>query len=154
MDQRSADGTARDRARARRMQLRAHARTRRSAAGAVPDRFQTPQWLERSFVLPLSEGGVIVPSQSKPHHDDFSETPDAQRPVSGAEVDAEAAPTFQRPPSEEIDFARMIKRSDHCRTAIRAAIASIGFAGLALVIFLVTMNPSRSRWPSRAPCWH
>jgi hypothetical protein len=35
----------------------------------------------------------------------------------------------------------MIKRSDQCRTASRAAIGSIGFAGFALVIFLVTMDP-------------
>ena len=46
-----------------------------------------------------------------------------------------------RPPSREIHFARMIKRSDHCRTAIRAATAAIGFSGLALVVFLLTLNP-------------
>ena len=49
--------------------------------------------------------------------------------------------TFVRPPSQEIDFARMIKRSDHCRMATRAAIASIGFAGLGLLAFLLTMDP-------------
>ena len=34
----------------------------------------------------------------------------------------------------------MIKRADHCRTASRTAIASIGFAGVGLVFFLVTMD--------------
>ena len=142
MDQRSADGMSRGSVRARRRQLRADARAQRRALGDVPDRFQTPQWLERSFVLPLTDGEVnVVPSQSQPHHDDFSETPLVERPAPGAVVDPTAAPTFVRPPSQEIDFARMIKRSDRSRMAIRTAIASIGFAGLALVTFLVTMVP-------------
>ena len=29
-----------------------------ATAGAVPDQFQTPEWLERSFVLPLADRGV------------------------------------------------------------------------------------------------
>ncbi|HWM38269.1 MAG TPA: hypothetical protein VNS49_14250 [Streptomyces sp.] len=138
MDQHSADGRARPSVRARRRQLRADVRAERRA-GVVPDRFQTPQWLERSFVLPVTDGGVTVPSQPQPHHDDYPETSTAERPAAtGGETDP-AAP-FVRPPSQEIDFARMIKRSDHCRTASRVAMASIGFAGLALVAFLVTMN--------------
>ena len=80
MDQLSADGTARDSVRARRRQLRAHARAQRRTADAVPDRFQTPQWLERSFVLPLNDGEVtVVPSQPQPHHDDFPEAPVGKR---------------------------------------------------------------------------
>jgi hypothetical protein len=108
---------------------------------AVPDQFQTPEWLERSFVLPLADRGVTVPSQSQPHHDDFTETPASERPAYAAEVSPAATPTFVRPPSREIDFARMVKRADHCRTATRAAIASIGLAGLAIVIFLLTIDP-------------
>jgi hypothetical protein len=137
----SADRTSRESIRARRKQLRADARGQRRVTGAVPDRFQTPQWLERSFVLPITDRGVTVPSQSQPHHDNFSEAPNAERPTPGAKVDPAAAPTFVRPPSQNIDFARMIKRSDLCRTASRAAVASIGFAGFALVIFLLTMDP-------------
>jgi hypothetical protein len=37
----------------------------------------------------------------------------------------------------------MAKRSDHCRRAYRAAVASTGLAGLAIVIFLLTMDPLR-----------
>ena len=126
MDQRAVDGNAHEGVRAQRRQLRDVARARRRAEA---DRFRTPEWLEQSFVLPLTDREVTaVPSQSQPHHDDFTETP-------------RTAPAFVRPPSQEIDFARMIKRSDHCRTATRAAVASVGFAGLAVVAFLLTMNP-------------
>ena len=72
-----------------------------------------------------------MPSQPQPHHDDFSETPLVAAPGTRAGARPTAAPTFVRPPSQEIDFARMIKRSDRCRMASRTAIASIGFAGLA-----------------------
>jgi len=136
----SADGTARDGVRVRRQQRLAHARAQRRAQ-AVPDQFQTPEWLERSFVLPLADRGVTVPSQSQPHHDDFSETPVSDRPAYAGEVNPAATPTFVRPPSREIDFARIVKRSDHCRMATRAAVASTGLAGLAIVIFLLTMEP-------------
>jgi peptidoglycan/LPS O-acetylase OafA/YrhL len=84
---------------------------------------------------------VTVPSQPQPHHDDFARTSGAHDQVSAAGAGPAAAPTFVRPPSREIDFARIIKRSDHCRTAIRAAVASIGFAGLALIVFLLTKDP-------------
>jgi hypothetical protein len=136
----SAGGTARDGVRARRKQHVARARAQRRA-GAVPDQFQTPEWLERSFVLPLAHRGVTVPSQSQPHHDDFSETLVSGRPAYDAGVTRPVNPTFVRPPSPEIDFARMVKRSDRCRSASRAAVASIGMAGLAIVLFLLTMDP-------------
>ncbi len=137
MDQRSVDGTAPEDVRAQRRQMRDVARARRRADA---DRFQTPQWLERSFVLPLTDREVTaVPSQPHPDHDDFLETPHPSPPARHAEVDPGAS--FVRPPSQEIDFARMIKRSDHCRMATRAAIAAIGFAGVGLVAFLVTMDP-------------
>jgi hypothetical protein len=134
----SADGMARDGIRARRKELRARAQRH---AEVAPDEFQTPQWLERSFVLPITDREIAVPSQSQPRHDDLSEPSMSQLPMFAAAVDPPSAPTFVRPPSREIDFARMIKRSDHCRTAVRAAIASIGFAGLAVVAFLLTMDP-------------
>lgn len=136
----SADGTARDGVRARRQQHLAHARAKRRAP-TLPDQFQTPEWLERSFVLPLADRGVTVPSQSHPHHDDFAETPVPGRPTYTGEMNPAATPTFVRPRSREIDFARMVKRSDRCRMATRAAVASIGLAGLAIVIFLLTMDP-------------
>ena len=136
----SADGTARDGVRARRSQRQAAARAQRRA-GSVPEQFQTPEWLERSFVLPVADRGVTVPSQSQPHHDDFAETQVSRPPAYAAKVNPAPTPTFVRPPSREIDFAKMVKRSDHCRRASRAAVASIGLAGLAIVIFLLTMDP-------------
>jgi len=140
MDKLSADGTARKSVLARRRQLRAHARDRRNATGADADGFQTPEWLERSFVLPHSDrGATVVPSQSHPHHDDVATL--AERPAPSAEVVPAAAPAFVRPPSQEIDFPRMIRRSDHCRMASRATIASIGFAGLGLIVFLLAREP-------------
>ena len=135
----SADGTAQDGVRARHKQRVAQARAQRSA-GAAPDQFQTPEWLERSFVLPVPDRGVTVPSQPQPHHDDVAETPISGRRAYAAEVNP-PAPTFVRPPSPEIDFARMVKRSDHCRRTSRTALAATGLAGLAIVIFLLTRNP-------------
>jgi hypothetical protein len=136
----SADGTARDGVRARRKQRLAQARAQRRG-GAVPDQFQTPEWLERSFVLPLADRGVTVPSQSQPHHDDFAGAPVTGRPAYAAATNRSVNPTFVRPPSPEIDFARMVKRSDWCRKASRAAAASMGLAGLAIIIFLLTKDP-------------
>ncbi len=139
MDQRSVDGAAPEGVRAQRRQMRDVARARRRADA---DRFQTPDWLERSFVLPLTDREVTaVPSQPHPDHDDFTQTPRSTPRARHAEVDPAGAAAFVRPPSQEIDFARMIKRSDQCRMATRAAIASIGFAGVGLVAFLVTMDP-------------
>lgn len=143
MDQVPAGGTSRDissdTVRARRGRMRAQARGRRPAAPPESDGFQTPQWLERSFVLPLSEPEVTdVPSQPVPHHDDYEERlPASAAPESGGEP----APVFVRPPSKEIDFARVIRRSDLSRTAIRAAIFSSGVAGLVLILFLLTGSP-------------
>jgi len=136
----AADGTARDGARAHRRQGLAQARAQRRE-GDVPDHFETPEWLERSFVLPLADRGVSVPSQSQPHHDDFPEVSVAGRPAYAAEPRSAATPSFVRPPSPEIDFARMVKRSDHCRRASRTAVASAGLAGLAIIVFLLTMDP-------------
>jgi hypothetical protein len=43
-----------------------------------------------------------------------------------------------RPTTPEIDFARVMMRSDLGRTAARAAIASSGLAGLTLIVHLLT----------------
>jgi hypothetical protein len=141
MDQVSPNGTARDDVRARRSRMRAEARAQRPA-GSEADRFRTPEWLERSFVLPLTEPGLSdvppdvhpdapkdvppnVPSQSMPQHDDFSEVP-----------------LFVRPASREVDFARVIRRSDLIRRATRMALTSTGVTGLALIAYLLTSSPA------------
>ncbi|MCW2847547.1 MAG: hypothetical protein JWR90_1521 [Marmoricola sp.] len=139
MDQVSADDTARADLGSRRRRMRASARSLHPGPATRPDGFQTPEWLDRSFVLPLTEPEATdVPTQPVPHHDD-----DEERPPTGAapESGAEPAPAFVRPPSKEIDFARVIRRSDLSRTAIRAAIVSAGAAGLVLILFLLTGSP-------------
>ena len=127
-----------DTVRARRGRMRAQARGRRPAS-PESDVFQTPQWLERSFVLPLTEPEVTdVPSQPVPHHDDFEHdaTPDAV-----PEAKAEPEPAFVRPATPEIDFARVIKRSDVSRTASRAAVSATAAAGLVLILYLLVHSP-------------
>lgn len=132
----SAGDTTRDDVRARR------ARMRESARGLHPstprtDGFQTPEWLDRSFVLPLTEPEVTdVPSQPVPHHDDY-EAVEAPAP----KAVAEPAPAFVRPPTPEIDFARVIRRSDLSRTATRVTMGATGLTGLLLIVFLLTSSP-------------
>lgn len=123
--------------RSRRGRMRAQARGRRTAAHPEPDVFQTPLWLEQSFVLPLSEPGVTdVPGQQVPHHDDYGTAGDA-----GPGTSAEDSASFVRPPSPEIDFARVIKRSDQGRTATRAALVATGVTGLLLIAYLLAESP-------------
>jgi hypothetical protein len=136
MDQVSTGGTSRDTVRARRKRMRTEARSLRRSA--PPDRFETPEWLDRSFVLPLTEPEVSdVPSQSVPHHDDFRAPHPAE--VSTPETGT-AERAFVRPPTPEIDFARVIRRSDLSRTASRAILGSTGLAGLSLIAFLLTSS--------------
>lgn len=136
MDQVSTGDTTSDVVRARRKRMRAEARGLRPAPES--DGFQTPQWLDRSFVLPLTvPEATDVPSQSVPHHDDFENRPDAG-PV--PEPAAQTEPSFVRPPTKEIDFARVIRRSDASRTATRTAAASTGVTGLVLIVYLLTMS--------------
>ena len=83
-------------------------------------------------MLPLTRPGLTdVPSQSVPDHDNFSEA----RLQEGA---APAKEVYVRPPSREIDFARVIKRSDRGRKATRLATAATGIACVALILFLLT----------------
>lgn len=134
MDQVSAGDTTNDVVRSRRKRMRAEARGRRPAPKS--DGFQTPQWLDHSFVLPLTvPEATEVPSQSAPHHDDV----EGQRATSSL-PDSAAGPAFVRPPTTHIDFARVIRRSDLSRTATRAALASISVAGLLLVAYLLSTS--------------
>jgi hypothetical protein len=137
MDQVSAGDTARDTVRARRTRMRESARGLHPGGARKADSFQTPEWLDRSFVLPLREPEVTdVPSQPVPHHDDYEE-----KVATSPGPASEPAPVFVRPPTQEIDFARVIKRADLGRTATRAAMSSTGVAGLVLIVFLLTGSP-------------
>ena len=144
MDHVSAGEATRQGARNRRRRMREQARSQHTVQPAVPDRYQTPEWLERSFVLPLTEPEASdVPSQSVPRHDDDPHPLPEPRMSDHLEAVAPAPATphpssgFVRPPSADIDFARVIRRSDLCRTMTRLHWAATGLACVALVLYLL-----------------
>ncbi len=110
----------------------AHRRQRmRDEARAQAVRYQTPQWLERSFVLPVSgEAAPEVPAQALPEHDDMA-APSADLPLVTPE------PKAQRPQAAEIDFARVVQRHDLSRRAAHIAWATAAITGVALILSLV-----------------
>jgi hypothetical protein len=141
MDHPSARDTRRQGAHSRRWRMREVARSQHPVPAHASDRYQTPEWLERSFVLPLSHPEASdVPSQPVRSHDD-DPTP---KPLSTPSLDADAQPVppspaaFVRPPSEDIDFARVVRRADLCRTMTRLHWVATGIAGLALVAYLLS----------------
>jgi hypothetical protein len=141
MDNVSAGEATRDGARTRRGRMRDQAR-QLTAQPPVFDRYQTPEWLERTFVLPLQHPEASdVPSQTVPHHDDDPEPSPEPRVIAedSLATSAESAPPaqFLRPPSEDIDFARVVRRADLCRNAGHLGWASAGLAGLALIAYLL-----------------
>lgn len=138
MDQVSAGDTSTESVRARRRRMRATARGLH-AAPPRPDAYETPQWLERSFVLPLTEPDVTdVPSQSVPHHDDDRA---ALLSTDAVAPEADPVPAFVRPATREVDFARVIRRVDLSRSATRTAMASTAITGLLLIGYLLTSSP-------------
>jgi hypothetical protein len=46
-----------------------------------------------------------------------------------------------RPPTPDVDFARVIRRVDLSRSAARAAMGSTGITGLLLIAYLLTSSP-------------
>ncbi len=147
MDHVSADDATRSGTHTRRSRMRAQARSHHLAHPPVSDRYQTPEWLERSFVLPLTPlEATDVPDQPVPHHDDdprvaestlLGRLVDPQRDAAvAAGLDNPIAP-FVRPRTEDIDFARVVRRSDLCRTAGRTACSAAGISGLCLIVYLL-----------------
>ena len=118
--------------RTRRRQVRADSFGRRSAGAAARERYETPAWLERSFVLPVQHPDALdpMPQQVRPHHDTLVM----------ASIPAPDTSGFVRPPSEEIDFARVVRLADATRLARRAATIAVALTLLALAIFLVTQS--------------
>lgn len=141
MDDVSAEEATRQGAHVRRRRMRTEARSLRAVQAPVSNRYQTPEWLERSFVLPLTEPTANdVPSQSTPRHDDDpqqAEESSVTPHIDAEEVAAPAADSYVRPASEGIDFARVVRRSDLCRTATRVHWAATGLACAALVFYLL-----------------
>ena len=159
MDQVSTDDAKQDGVDSRRSLMRTAARSRRKVPSPVPDHFQTPAWLERSFVLPLTKPEQTDVPEPRPHRDAIplqsrsgvSAPRDGAEPGGTAEMSAEGtpsgdldppAPAFVRPPSDDIDFRTVIRRADLGRSALRTAWVSTGVAGLALIAFLLTDVPA------------
>ena len=135
MDHVSAGEAKRDGARTRRRHMRDKARAQHGGQSPVSDRYQTPEWLERSFVLPLTRPEASdVPNQSVPRHDDAAylspEPRVMEHDARAARHRAEHGPHFVRPPSDDIDFGRMIRRADLCRRAGRLSWATANLAGV------------------------
>jgi len=148
MDPVPAGDTSSDTVRARRKRMRAQARALYPGTSPESEVFQTPEWLDRSFVLPLTRPAATgltrqeatgVPSQPTPHHDDDETQAGASTPEPAQAP--EEAPTFVRPAIREIDFARVIRRSDLRRTSTRAVLLSTGLAGLVVIAYLLTSSP-------------
>jgi hypothetical protein len=138
MDHVSARDTARLGAHNRRWRMRERARARHAAPARASDRYQTPEWLDRSFVLPLTSPDMSdVPTQPVRRHDDDPAPEPGLAPRLEASVPAASQAPFVRPPSEHIDFATVIRRSELCRQATRLHWLATGLAGLALVVFLL-----------------
>lgn len=146
MDHVSARDARRQGAHSRRWRMREQARSQHSPVPApASDRYQTPEWLERSFVLPLTQPEASdVPSQPVRRHDD-DPVPEPQarvipNPDAGTQPPSTPRMDFVRPPVEHIDFARVIRRSDLCRKVTRVHWVATGLAGLALLAFLLTSS--------------
>lgn len=123
----------------------------RSQSGHLSRTYETPEWLSRSFVLPLQPPVAEVPVQSIRTHDDAAQgAPQADLPNATSRdegvMDDEPAPasipdrsnSFVRPSSPPIDFARVVRRSDLTRHSVRVAWFSASLAGAALIAWLLT----------------
>ena len=123
----STDPTTSSGLRARRDTVRADAFARRRAES---QRFETPAWLDRSFVLPVQPSDPAA---------------DAAAPgAAGAEapalrhVPAREWPDIVRPPSAEVDFATMVRRADAYRLARRTALFTLALTTLILGVMVLT----------------
>ena len=163
MDQVSTGDATSDTVGSRRSRMRSAARSRRKVATTVPDHFQTPAWLDRSFVLPLTKPEPTDVPEPRSHHDPVPHQSSRQQPepwtptppasaedlgtpqVSDQPSPAgnlQASPAFVRPPSDDIDFGAVIRRADRSRSALRTAWVSTSVAGLVLIAFLLTTVPA------------
>jgi hypothetical protein len=112
--------------RARRDTVRADTFAHRRAES---QRFETPAWLDRSFVLPVQS--------SDPVTQDASET-DAPEAPALRHVPAREWPDIVRPPSAEVDFATMVRRADAYRLARRTALFTLALTTLILGVMVLT----------------
>ena len=81
--------------------------------------YQTPDWLERSFVLP---------TQRRREHDDLSAP--TRRPVTAPRTRMTSA-SLVRPTSPAIDYPRLLRRNQTARIARRTAVTGLALTALA-----------------------
>lgn len=113
--------------RARRDSVREDTFARRRAES---QRFETPAWLDHSFVLPVqpsdpvadaSAGGAPAPGAPGLRHAPPREWPD-----------------ITRPPSAEVDFAAMVRRADAYRLARRTALFTLALTTFVVGVIVLT----------------
>ena len=112
--------------RARRDTVRADTFARRRAES---QRFATPAWLDRSFVLPVQPSDPVTEAAA--------ETPAPEAPAL-RHVPAREWPDIVRPPSAEVDFATMVRRADAYRLARRTALFTLALTTLVLGVMVLT----------------
>ena len=134
---------------ARRLDARTQARAaRRAIRPPAAGRYETPVWLERSFVLPVRDplvrpahhagapalGGLAtdMPDQPAPRHEVqlFGASSSAEWPDQSSE--------FVRPTSPEIDFARLVRRTDVIRRLRLATLVAFFLGMLATSVYVLT----------------
>lgn len=121
---RTAGNATIDQARMRQlMQTEARSQTR-------PKRqFQTPEWVDHSFVLPDQQTPTSMVAGS--HH--VVPSPRVVTP--------DPLPPFERPATADVDFAAVVRRADVGRRARLLTTAALLVAVLAIVVFQVTAAP-------------
>lgn len=140
MDQAAADRASTG-ARARRSRARAEAFARHGGE-QIRSRYETPAWLERSFVLPVQDTAATI-SAAGEGTDAHQRRLEAEAPrmyKTMGLVPPKQWPEFVRPPSEEIDFVAVVRRDDACRAARRTALAAAALMALALVLLVLTSS--------------
>lgn len=106
------------------------------------ERYETPAWLERSFVLPVQPTPDQSAEATRTDHGDLSSgsSPEASVPTAPASrhVPAREWPEFVRPASAEIDFATVVRRADALRLARRTALFALALTAFVLGIMVLT----------------
>jgi hypothetical protein len=86
-------------------------------SSVVDAHYRTPAWLDRSFVLPA---GRVPSPRAAP---------------------TEPAPGFVRPAGEDVDFVRVVRRTDTCQRAQRTSTVALLVFLLLLAAYVATAVP-------------
>ena len=117
---------------------------RRAIRGPSPERYQTPVWLERSFVLPVRDGAPRLAHAPIPERIGLDDLPDQPTPRHEQLLTPRPAPKplseFVRPPSPEIDFAAVVRRADTVRLARALVLIATCLGLVAGVVWALTSS--------------